>query len=562
MRPLYLAAVAALLLAGLSCAYDRPPVIRLDADTQVDDTVGLLIVVDGLGADTFDRLRQQGRLPNITRYLVDRGVTVRQAADSLPTITYPNHVSMVTGMLPGRHGIMGNKWFDRYSLTLQDYTELRAYRRVDQDFSPQTIFEYLHEDFTATVLLPVRRGATRNIDNWASAGLAWFIDDHATVNHQVTNRFELISRVANLSGRWPKFTLAYFATPDTMGHRHGIDGDGYIDMILDVDRQVGNICQSLQQAGLLEKTVICLVSDHGFMDTPNHKDMRGVFQNDLGIESREHIFGWDNPLEDRVAHFGSSRAVVVVNGDRRCDLHLRTGPHWFERPSAQEIEGFVKNFATNRLPNLPGGGETPTLSQMLLAMPCTDLLTIRHGDNDIEVASRTGRAIIGRQGNPDGKTYSYQVTSGGDPLGYDRFPRAAALSDGVCHPLDAWRQATMDTQRPGAVPGLMELNDSPRCGDVAMFAAEGWDFGRTNVGGHGGLTRQEMFVPFVWAGPGLPTGACLENGWTVDAMPTMMDLIGRGAKIPVGLDGRSIAAQLRTAKPASIAATSTAPAGK
>jgi arylsulfatase A-like enzyme len=556
-----LAAAAALLLAGLSCAPDRPPVVQLEGDTLVGETVGLLIVVDGLGADTFESLQRQGRLPNITRYLIDRGVTVRRAADSLPTITYPNNVSMVTGTLPGRHGIMGNKWFDRYSLTLQDYTELRAYRRVDEDFSPQTIFECLHEDFTATVLLPVRRGATRNIDNWASAGIAWFLGDQPAVNHQVANRFELISRLANLSGRWPRFTLAYFATPDTVGHRRGIDDEGYIDILVDVDRQVGNICQSLRQAGLLEKTVVCLVSDHGFTNTPNHRDMRAFFQNELGIESREHIYGRDNPLEDRVAHFGSSRAVVVVNGDRRCDLHLRTGPHWFERPSAQEIESFVSRFAQRRLPHLSGGDGVPTLSQMLLAMPCTDLLTIRHGDNEVEVASRTGRAIIGRQCNPDGKTYSYQVASGGDPLGYDRFPQAAALCDGLCHSQDAWRQGTMDTYRPGAVPSLMELNDSPRCGDVAMFAAEGWDFGRANAGGHGGLTRQEMFVPFIWAGPGLPAGACLDGGWTVDTMPTMMELIGRGAKIPAGLDGKSIAARLRAAAPAGGAAPASAPAG-
>lgn len=554
MRSLCLtAALAAMSLLALSCAPNRPPKMAPAGAAEVPGTMGLAIIVDGFGAERFDQLQREGKLPNITKYLVNRGVTVRQALDVLPTITYCNNTSMLTGMLPGRHGIMGNKWFDRQSLVLQDYTELRAYRRVDGDFTDQTIFERLHEDLTCSILLPVRRGASRNYDNWATAGLSWFFGQQKNVNNLTTARFEKISDLACLAGRWPKFTLAYFATPDTIGHANGTDTGAYDDMIFDVDQQVGNICQSLEQSCLLDKTVIVLVSDHGMMDTPNHKDMRAFFQQDLGIPSHERIYDDSNTMEERVKYFDPVRCVVVVNGDRRCDIHLRTGEHWYQRPGDDDIESFVRKFASNC--DLFRGQNVPDLSKMLLDMPCTDLLTIRRGPQAVEVASRRGRGLIQRTRDGE-KTYSYRVTSGSDPLGYDAFPEAAVLCDGKSHDEAAWMKATLATCRPNAVPGLMELNDSPRCGDVTMFAAEGWDFGRSNKGGHGGLTRTEMFVPFVWAGPGLPAGACVtDSARVVDLMPTMLDLIDRADRIPPGLDGRSLARLLRSA-----GRTTTAPA--
>src|SRR5882724_7222369 len=32
---------------------------------------------------------------------------------SLPTVTWPNHTTLVTGVEPGKHGVIGNSYFDR-----------------------------------------------------------------------------------------------------------------------------------------------------------------------------------------------------------------------------------------------------------------------------------------------------------------------------------------------------------------------------------------------------------------------------------------------------------------
>jgi hypothetical protein len=146
------------------------------------------------------------------------------------------------------------------------------------------------------------------------------------------------------------------------------------------------------------------------------------------------------------------------------------------------------------------------------------------------------------------KRYRYRVRSGTDPLGYASVPKAAALVDGGYHSADAWLAATLDTPKPDAVPQLVELNDSPRNGDVTLFAADGWAFAGGEKGGHGGLLAHEIIVPWIWAGPDLPAKASITGARTVDLMPTMLHLLGRAERIPAGLDGKSLAGRLRGAR--------------
>ncbi|MHC4718578.1 MAG: alkaline phosphatase family protein, partial [Planctomycetota bacterium] len=207
----------------VGCRMDVPPEIRLSPRTVIPPR------------PEFGALRAAGKLPNITRYLVDRGVTVCGAVASLPTITFANNVSFHTGLLPGHHGIVGNKWFDRHRLIFQDYGFIRTYQQVDDDFRATTIYEALADEHTATILSPVRRGATRNIDNWMSAGIAWYFGMQKTINRLTTMRFALIADVANRAGRWPAVILAYFVTPDTVGHACGPDSTDCLEMLLDID---------------------------------------------------------------------------------------------------------------------------------------------------------------------------------------------------------------------------------------------------------------------------------------------------------------------------------------
>ena len=72
----------------------------------------LLISIDGLRPDDVLEADKKGlKLPNLRRF-VDEGSWAKGVKGVLPTITYPSHTTLVTGVSPAKHGIVGNTTFD------------------------------------------------------------------------------------------------------------------------------------------------------------------------------------------------------------------------------------------------------------------------------------------------------------------------------------------------------------------------------------------------------------------------------------------------------------------
>ncbi|MDQ5978860.1 MAG: hypothetical protein QG602_1834, partial [Verrucomicrobiota bacterium] len=65
----------------------------------------ILISIDGFRWDYLDRYEAP-----VLRKLAAEGVHARRLNASFPTKTFPNHYTLVTGLRPGRHGIVAN-WF-------------------------------------------------------------------------------------------------------------------------------------------------------------------------------------------------------------------------------------------------------------------------------------------------------------------------------------------------------------------------------------------------------------------------------------------------------------------
>ncbi|HET8764265.1 MAG TPA: ectonucleotide pyrophosphatase/phosphodiesterase, partial [Rhodanobacter sp.] len=77
----------------------------------------LLVSIDGFRADYFDR----GLTPTLAK-LAQTGVHAAAMQPSFPSLTFPNHYTLVTGLYPEHHGIVGNSFYDpsrkeRYTFT-------------------------------------------------------------------------------------------------------------------------------------------------------------------------------------------------------------------------------------------------------------------------------------------------------------------------------------------------------------------------------------------------------------------------------------------------------------
>src|SRR5687768_11860803 len=85
--------------------------VTAHAEPHKDHCV-ILVSVDGLAGFYLDDPRAD--MPTLRR-LAKEGARAKGMVCSFPTVTWPNHTTLVTGTSPARHGVIGNNYFDRTS---------------------------------------------------------------------------------------------------------------------------------------------------------------------------------------------------------------------------------------------------------------------------------------------------------------------------------------------------------------------------------------------------------------------------------------------------------------
>jgi hypothetical protein len=159
--------------------------------------------------------------------------------------------------------------------------------------------------------------------------------------------------------------------------------------------------------------------------------------------------------------------------------------------------------------------------------------------------------IVERQGFADRARYRLTQRQGA-PLGYDgQADELAGFIDAGWHSSREWLQATAETSHPDFVPQAVDMFDSPRTGDVVVFAAKGWDFSTGQQGAHGSCLARDMRILMYFAGPDLPRGAAIKYARLVDLAPTIVGLLGeahRLERVP-WMDGINLADELKAAVP-------------
>jgi predicted AlkP superfamily pyrophosphatase or phosphodiesterase len=72
----------------------------------------LMISIDGLHPDYVLNADKHGiKVPHLRSFVIE-GAYASGVVGVLPTITYPSHTTLVTGVAPAQHGILANLPFD------------------------------------------------------------------------------------------------------------------------------------------------------------------------------------------------------------------------------------------------------------------------------------------------------------------------------------------------------------------------------------------------------------------------------------------------------------------
>jgi predicted AlkP superfamily pyrophosphatase or phosphodiesterase len=270
-------------LFGLALPFGMPGALAADgaapAARPVDKPHVLMISIDGMKPEYVTRAAEHGlNLPNLRRFLTD-GTYADGVQGVVPTVTYPSHTTLVTGVWPAEHGIISNTVFDPmlehkgewywYFKEVKTETLYGAADKAGLTTAavgwPVTVgapIDYLIAEFAQSeeIALPPT-DTIRPAD--LKEQLAVNLPDSADGDDRKTAWTVGIIDTYN-----PNFVLAHLDDLDHQEHSHGpfsAEADRTIEKI---DGQVGRIIHA-ELAKNPDATIV-IVSDHGFVRVDHH----------------------------------------------------------------------------------------------------------------------------------------------------------------------------------------------------------------------------------------------------------------------------------------------------
>ncbi|PVX50809.1 alkaline phosphatase D [Balneicella halophila] len=308
----------------------------------------VMVSLDGFRADYPEKFQAKNLLK-----IAKEGVRVQRMIPSNPTKTFPNHYSIVTGLYPDHHGLIGNAF---YAPDLGKSYQVRDRKSVENgDF-------YGGEPIWNTA----RKAGLQ------TASYFW-VGSEAQINKMQPQKWKKYNEKANFEVRidsvisWlklphkerPRLITLYYHEPDKSGHHFGPDSPEVAEQVKYVDEQIGNLYKKLMQLPIADSINLIVLSDHGMRAISEEKQI--ILEDYIKEEWVQGIYGSNpvytiNAVEDKKdSIYKSLREVlhlkVYKRGKASCrwkvGKHIRTGdffivgePGWSVFPSHKENRKF------------------------------------------------------------------------------------------------------------------------------------------------------------------------------------------------------------------------------
>lgn len=230
---------------ALSACAARSPLATIGRGANPPVTI--LIGIDGFRPDYLDR----GVTPELSR-LARLGVRGAMRP-SFPVKTFPNFVTLATGLRPDRHGIVANKFEDP--------------ARPGESFTQASREPHWWAQAEPIWITAERAGIPSAILFWPGGNIAFHgvrPRDWQQFNMDVSDR-QRVDAVVDWLRRpaetRPHFIALYFDTIDSAGHDHGPEAPELLTALQDVDAQIGRLTTAL--AAMRQPANVVVVGDHG-----------------------------------------------------------------------------------------------------------------------------------------------------------------------------------------------------------------------------------------------------------------------------------------------------------
>ncbi|MCJ1395696.1 hypothetical protein MMC18_008582 [Xylographa bjoerkii] len=249
----------------------------------------ILISLDGFRADFLDR----GLTPTLNSFIAE-GVSPRYMLPSFPSVTFPNHYTLVTGLYPESHGVVGNSFWDT------DLQEEFYYTDPARSMQPKWWLE--GEPIWVTA---AKQNIMSAIHMWPGSEAHIQIEpaflDKYNGTEVLSRKVDRILQFIDLPGEYdpgaasvtaprPRFVAFYVPNVDAHGHLDGPNSTAIRTTIHDVDTMLHNLFTGLQERNLTDVVNVVVVSDHGMATTSVDRLIQ--LEDLVDVDLIEHIDGW------------------------------------------------------------------------------------------------------------------------------------------------------------------------------------------------------------------------------------------------------------------------------
>jgi predicted AlkP superfamily pyrophosphatase or phosphodiesterase len=305
------------------------PVAQSAHAQAVERPYVILVSIDGFRFDYAERYKAKNILA-----VRNQGAAAASMAPSFPSITFPNHISIVTGLYPEHHGIVGNRFFDTVRNAEYDMHRMGADASWYQAGTPLWVLAEQQHVLAGCMFWPTCDGETVHPSYWKKFD-GTFPDEKRV--KQVIDWLKLPPE------QRPHFITLYFGDVDASGHRYGPESLQTAEAVGQVDRMIGKLREELEPLKLPVNLI--LVSDHGMQAvTDGEVSLAGIDTGKVRVE-----------LDGPVAFIYCPDATSIektyqhMKKNSRLDVYKRSETpepwHFNENPRAGDLVAIVRGAA-------------------------------------------------------------------------------------------------------------------------------------------------------------------------------------------------------------------------
>lgn len=263
---------------------------RRNSTAQQKKPYVILISADGFRYDYAEKY-QASHLLSMAR----QGVRAESMIPSFPSVTFPNHYTIVTGLYPSHHGLVNNSFYDPAKKTGYSMSNREKVRNGEwYGGTPLWVLAEQQQLLSASMFWVGSEAPVKNV--------------RPTYYYNFNDRMPISDRVQAVKD-WlmlpeaerPHFITFYLSETDHAGHRYGPEASETATAVKEVDSAIYQLTEAVRQTGLPVNFIF--VADHG-----------------MTAVDREHPIRMPRAIDTSRFIIPSSGTTLVLHARNKADI--------------------------------------------------------------------------------------------------------------------------------------------------------------------------------------------------------------------------------------------------